>query len=119
MARLTLADQLAAATTKISSLEDQVRQLQYQATREQAEMLAKTADFEKKLKDKDSSYGYQSANLTAAMNEIEQAHAVLDGVEGAPTRDYEKEGSYGKTQRNVVTRLAGAFLAIARNDGVK
>jgi hypothetical protein len=37
---------------------------------------------------------------------------VLDSVEGAPLRDY--EGEYGRKQRNVVTRLAGAFLAIAQ-----
>jgi chromosome segregation ATPase len=119
MARLTLADQLAAATTKVSSLEEQLHTLRHAAAQKDAEHAAKVVEFEKKLKDKDQSYSYQSSNLTIANNEIEQAHAVLDGVEGAPTRDYEKEGGYGKTQRNVVTRLAGAFLAIARNGGVK
>lgn len=130
MARLTLSEQLTAAQVTIQALNAQVAVLQsdiraVEATTERAERLAAeklatvTAEFEKKLKDKDQSYTYQSSSLTEARNEIEQAHAVLDGVEGSPTRDYEKEGAYGKVQRNVVTRLAGAFLAIARNGGVK
>lgn len=127
MARLTLSDQLAAAQ---AALADKARALaecqaallntdgnttrQVQAAR--AEMQAIITDLEKKLKSKDDSYGYQASRLQLVENEIEQAHAVLDGVEGAPERSYKKNDDYGGTvQRNVVTRLAGAFLAIARS----
>jgi hypothetical protein len=76
------------------------------------------AELEKKLKSKESSYDYQGSRLTLAEHEIEQAHAVLDGVDGAPERTYTKADGYNTMlQRNVVTRLAGAFLAIARNSG--
>lgn len=77
----------------------------------------KLAVIEKELATSKSSYNYATAERTKAESELEQAHAVLDGVDGAPTREYDME--YGKGKRNVVTRLAGAFLAIAKNGGAK
>lgn len=119
MARLTMTEQLAAVQSQLEVAKQEIYNLQASLRTVTAELSAQKVDYEKKLKDKDASYSYQSSNLTSAQNEIEQAHAVLDGVEGAPSRDYEREGGYGKTQRNVVTRLAGAFLAIAKSGGVK
>jgi hypothetical protein len=70
--------------------------------------------------DKKSSYEYRDKAADRAEAEIEQAHAVLDGVEGAPSREYEVGDGYNsKRQRNVVTRLAGAFLAITKSGGAK
>jgi chromosome segregation ATPase len=131
MSRLTLSEQLQSAQATIGTLHIQVQNLQTELksaenlkVREldaaKAELIQVRADYEKKLKDKETSYAYQGSSLTAASNELEQAHAVLDGVEGAPARDYERTDGYGgKIHRNVVTRLAGAFLAIAKNGGPK
>lgn len=49
-----------------------------------------------------------------AVAEIESVHAVLDSVEGAPTRTYELNEYNRDVKRSTVTRLAGAFLAIVR-----
>lgn len=137
MARVTLAEQLALLQqahkelqeshwnqgVTIGQQESAMQQLQaengrlsplQETIRTQA---AKIEELEKKLKEKTSSYDYKSQELQKAEGELEQAHAVLDGVSGAPSREYEQVMSYGGTsthKRNVVTRLAGAFLAIAQ-----
>lgn len=74
--------------------------------REQVVKMAKELDSAKNIQK------WSNERARNAENELEQAHAVLDGVSGAPSREYEQE--YGKGTRNVVTRLAGAFLAIAQ-----
>lgn len=131
MTRLTLSEQLTQAqatiATQLQALESQQREIY--ALRQgitstvsdaKAAMQVIITDLEKKIKDKETSYQYQGTSLSAATNELEQAHAVLDGVEGAPARDYERNDGYGsKVHRNVVTRLAGAFLAITKNGGFK
>lgn len=130
MARLTLSEQVnalasknAELTAKVHSLEaandqfhaennrlrDQVSRIE--GLEAQIAMLTKDRDSQKNMRD------MYEKSATKAESEIEQAHAVLDGVEGAPTRDY--EGSYGKLHRNVVTRLAGAFLSIAQRGAGK
>jgi len=131
MARLTLSEQLTQAQTTIATqlqtLESQQREvytlrqgITSTVSDAKAAMQGIITDLEKKLKDKEISYQYQATSLSAATNELEQAHAVLDSVEGAPARDYERNDGYGgKVHRNVVTRLAGAFLAIAKNGGPK
>lgn len=137
MARLTLSEQVNQQASEIAKLTEQLRQagenntryltaaeamqLEVAGLRKQVEELPTLrAELEKTkevLKSKESSYNYCSAEKARLEGEIEQAHAVLDGVEGAPGREY--EGDYGKRHRNVVTRLAGAFLAIAKNGGAK
>lgn len=137
MARLTLSEQVNQHASTISALQDELvntRQLNAvhlstienqqseiaalrSRLREENELAKKLAEVEEKLKSKESSYNYCSAEKSRIEAEIEQAHAVLDGVDGAPGREY--EGDYGKRHRNVVTRLAGAFLAIAKNGGAK
>ncbi len=132
MARLTLGEQLTQLAEDHRKLQTelataQVAVTQHLVANEQLQLeisrlyplqeavhtqVAKIEELEKKLKEKESSYTYRNEACNKAENEIEQAHAVLDGVPGAPAREYEKE--YGKGQRNVVTRLAGAFLAIAQ-----
>ena len=139
MARLTLGEQLTALQQAHKELQESYQALRHNLDSQIAHAAAVQANFdalyplqgkvseqagkieelERKLKDKSSSYEHKTAELTKAEAELEQAHAVLDGVEGAPTRDYEKTLSYGGTstcQRNVVTRLAGAFLAIAQKN---
>lgn len=74
--------------------------------REQVTKLTKELDSAK------NSSKWSDERARSAENELEQAHAVLDVVSGAPAREYEQE--YGKGRHNVVTRLAGAFLAIAQ-----
>lgn len=81
--------------------------------REQIATLTKERD------DAKSSAAYHSGEAQKASNEVEQAHAVLDGVDGAPPRSYRPDDSSYDRQRNVVTRLAGAFLAIAKNGGAR
>lgn len=137
MARLTLSEQVNQQASEIAKLTEQLRQAgetnarylaaaeamqsEVASLRKQVEELPTLrSELEKTkeaLKSKESSYNYCATEKVRLEGEIEQAHAVLDGVEGAPGREY--EGDYGKRQRNVVTRLAGAFLAIAKNGGAK
>lgn len=137
MARLTLSEQLTALTQAHSALQEQyleskaviqthlktIELLQEESARlwplqETTRLQAlKIAELEKTVKEKSNSYDYKYQELQKAEGEIEQAHAVLDGVPGAPSREYEQVLSYGSTsthKRSVVTRLAGAFLAIAQ-----
>ncbi len=135
MARLTLGEQLTQLAEDHRKLQTelataQVAVTQHLAANEQLQLevsrlyplqekvntqAAKIEDLEKKLKEKESSYSYKSTELQKAEAEIEQAHAVLDGIPGAPEREYEITTGYGsRGQRNVVTRLAGVFLAIAQ-----
>ena len=81
------------------------------------ELRDKLAAAEKELQSAKNMQTYYSAQADKANSELAQAHAVLDGVEGAPPRKYEVDGY--TQERNVVTRLAGAFLAIAKSGGVK
>ena len=128
MTRLTLSEQFAALqlvldATKtaeqaaLARVEEGKRIYALEITNLKAVHAAANTELEKKVKEKESSYTYQASLYTQASGELEQAHAVLDGVEGAPPRAYDKD--YGQGQRNVVTRLAGAFLAIARQGVVK
>jgi predicted RNase H-like nuclease (RuvC/YqgF family) len=75
----------------------------------------KLEDLQKKLKNAESNSTYWQGISNGHSSELDQAHAVLDSVEGAPSRTYEVPSSYGSNtkERNVVTRLAGAFLSIA------
>lgn len=137
MGRLTLAEQLNTANEQMQKLRDEVMAAQRAALeyeqkynvqlsvseqlrgqlRDQPELAKKleevTKDRDQCKSAKDTYYQYQ----VKYENELEQAHAVLDSVTGAPSREY--DGEYGKKSRNVVTRLAGAFLAIAQSGGVK
>lgn len=135
--RLTLTEQVTLQEEQITKLRDELRQvreinavrlstienLQTEAAglrsklRQEGELAAELEKVKAALASKESSYTYAMTEKNKAEAEIEQAHAVLDGVDGAPSRDY--EGEYGKRHRNVVTRLAGAFLAIAKNGGAK
>lgn len=137
MARLTLSEQVNQHASTISALQEELtntRQINAvhlstsenqqneiallrQRLRAEDDLAKKLAEAEEKLKSKTSSYDYMVSEKNRAEAELEQAHAVLDGVDGAPDREY--EGEYGKRHRNVVTRLAGAFLAIAKNGGAK
>lgn len=132
MARMTISEQLREAQEELKRLEEDFAalnkrhehmQASYEATIASLKTLnadheaALKVNHEKELKSVKDSQAYYSREAEARGHELEQAHAVLDGVEGAPSREY--EGDYGKLRRNVVTRLAGAFLAIARNGGVK
>lgn len=140
MARLTLSEQVNAQATQINTLTAELHtareaiaahlraneMMQAEIARQRTllnelpnlrEELAKVT---KERDDAKTSYIYRDKAASKAEDELEQAHAVLDGVEGAPAREYESGGSYGSTRyRNVVTRLAGAFLAIAKNGGAK
>lgn len=137
MPRLTLSEQVNAQASQIAELTAQLTAAKESAASNlaNAEILHKEVlDLRKRLGDaaiisqnlekleKDlatskSSVTYHSNRADKAEAEIEQAHAVLDGVDGAPAREY--EGAYGKLSRNIVTRLAGAFLVIAKTGGVK
>lgn len=134
MARLTLSEQVNALASKNAELTAMIHSFEAREDRLQASVnllqeeagkvpglvtkvaeLTKDRDAQKSMRDL-----YEKA-ATKAESEIEQAHAVLDGVEGAPSREYETSDSYGssKKQRNVVTRLAGAFLSIAQRGAGK
>lgn len=140
MARLTLseqvneqASQIAALTAELNTAREAIaahlranEMLLAEVARQRTalEELPKLRDdlakVTKERDDKKSSYEYRDKAADKAEAEIEQAHAVLDGVDGAPAREYEVGDGYGsKRQRNIVTRLAGAFLAIAKNGGAK
>lgn len=129
MARTTLSEQNAALQSTIETLKSQLSSLQHRVDSQQRELdsqaiaknlalSAQQADFDKKLKEKDDASRWAHEARNKAESELEQAHAVLDSVPGAPSRTYEdKSSSYASEKsRNVVTRLAGAFLAIARGD---
>lgn len=137
MPRLTLSEQVNQQASTISALQDELTNLRQvsaanlstmesqqkeifelrQRLRTDGELEKKLADAEERFKSKSSSYDYIVTEKNRLEAEMEQAHAVLDGVDGAPGREY--DGEYGKRYRNVVTRLAGAFLAIAKNGGAK
>lgn len=137
MARLTLQQQLVEAQQKLENLQQLYANVQsernglatqrndlLQSTENQRTEIIRlrdqVADLEKVKKELESAKSMQnhySASASKAENELEQCHAVLDGVDGAPAREY--DGEYGKKQRTVVTRLAGAFLSIAKNGGAK
>ena len=137
MARLTLQQQLVDTQQKLENLQQAYANLQSERNSlvEQRNNLLKTAetqqieivrlreqvgDVEKLKKELESAKNMQnhySAQASRAESELEQCHAVLDGVDGAPAREY--DGEYGKKQRTVVTRLAGAFLSIAKTGGAK
>jgi chromosome segregation ATPase len=123
MTRTTLSSQLTEANQTIATLRNDLATVERTLADQQSRQLNIVNELklahgeailklEKTIKDKDSTYSYVSAEKSRLENEIEQAHAVLDSVEGAPSREYEKD--YGKGQRNIITRLAGAFLAIAK-----
>lgn len=121
MARMTISQQLSETQQELAEMRQKFDALQrtydnLKAT-QQLTIENLTAEHAKALKSVEDSRTYFSREAEVRGAELEQAHAVLDGVEGAPSREY--EGDYGKLRRNVVTRLAGAFLAIARNGGVK
>ena len=137
MARLTLAEQLREAQQALAEQQNSngllTAELRNMAA-EHSTMLAENnqlrvtagqltlvkEELEKVRKELDStknSYTYANNRAEKAEAELEQCHAVLDGVDGAPAREY--DGDYGKKYRGVVTRLAGAFLSIAKTGGVK
>lgn len=130
MSRLTLSEQVNALASKNAELTAKVHSLEAANDQFHAEnnrlrdQVSRVADLETQIaaltKDRDSQKNMRDMyekSASKAESEIEQAHAVLDGVEGAPARDY--EGAYGKLHRNVVTRLAGAFLSIAQRGAAK
>lgn len=137
MARLTLSEQVTALQAEVAELSaaatadkliiaDYTKTIQNQQSEifrlkqdqdRTAALQEQLAKVTKELESSKSSYSYISSEKGRLEGELEQAHAVLDGVDGAPTREYDME--YGKGKRNVVTRLAGAFLAVAKNGGAK
>jgi uncharacterized coiled-coil DUF342 family protein len=137
MARLTLAEQLQAAQQALAEQQNsnglltaelrnalaengQLKASINELLPMKAEVIKLREEAEKVKKELDSaknSYAYANQRAEKAESELEQCHAVLDGVDGAPARSY--EGKYGDQQRGVVTRLAGAFLSIAKTGGVK
>ena len=137
MARLTLSEQVNDLASKLSTATAQLHSTQQDLATTQGNLAAQIAETQrlrelvnelptlreqiakltKERDDAKQSVTYHSGEAQKASNELEQAHAVLDGVNGAPAREYEME--YGKGRRNVVTRLAGAFLAITKNGGAK
>lgn len=137
MARLTLAEQLREAQQALSEQQNSNGLLTAELQNALAENGQLKADLnrlrstdaalsdskaeleklKKELEQSKNSYTYANTRAEKVESELEQCHAVLDGVDGAPARDY--DGDYGKKQRGVVTRLAGAFLSIAKTGGVK
>lgn len=141
MSRLTLTQQLSASEQKLDTMRgsfstlqaernsladlfaDQVNSMQQTLAEQRGEISRlrevekKIESLEKDLKSARETRDYYDREHRQAHNELEQCHAVLDGVEGAPAREY--EGAHGTRQRTVVTRLAGAFLSIAKSGGAK
>ena len=141
MTRLTLSQQLTTLQEQLATTNSLLMVEQDGATRLREQLLRGQKDLEaahselatlrdaakaheaivKELASTKGSNTYNNQRADKAEGELEQCHAVLDGVEGAPGRDYESTvGSYTSAKtRNVVTRLAGAFLSIAKTGGVK
>lgn len=139
MARLTLSEQVNAQASQIATMTAELHTAREtiashlranELMQEEVVRLRKLTDevpglrdqIAKLTKERDDAKNMQnhySGNASKAESELEQAHAVLDGVDGAPPRSYRPEDSSYDRQRNVVTRLAGAFLAIAKNGGAK
>lgn len=80
--------------------------------------VAELAKLTENLKSVQQGYDYLSKVNERLEGELEQAHAVLDGVANCPGREYPSASGYGTTKRALSTRLAGAMLAIARGGSV-
>lgn len=128
MNRITLSEQVRTQTAEIARLTQELNTVTLEAKQyasditryrgmetKLADALAEVEKLKKELETSKNSERYQREANSKSENELEQAHAVLDSVAGAPAREY--DGEYGKRHRNVVTRLAGAFLAIAQSNG--
>jgi chromosome segregation ATPase len=72
----------------------------------------KVAKLEKELESAKSMSKYHSDARTKAESELEQLHLILDGIDGAPLKEY--DNGYGKQNRTVVTRLTGTIMAVMK-----
>lgn len=68
----------------------------------------------KKLSEKDTSYTYAAEARSRAEGELEQVHAILDSLEGAPSRTFKLEGAYSETPRTLSARFAVCLCTIFR-----
>lgn len=128
MARLTLSEQLTAANLRIEQLTEEAAETALAAAaakqaynalvadmsklqREVSklpELKEQVSELEKKLKSAESMKDYYYKEYSAKENEIEQIHDVLDGIDSAPERSVEKNGS--TIRRSVIVRLAGLLF---------
>lgn len=128
MARLTLSEQLTAANLRIEQLTEEAAETALAAAAaKQAynalvadmsklqcevsklpELKGQVSELEKKLKSAESMKDYYYKEYSAKENEIEQIHDVLDGIDSAPERSVEKNGS--TIRRSVIVRLAGLLF---------
>lgn len=135
MARLTLSEQVNAQASEIARLTAELHSAnalnaEYKRNNDEAalvisrkddkiaeltEQTRNIAQLEKELASNKASFTYKSSEYDRCYQELEQCHAVLDAIEGAPAREFEQE--YGKGKRTVVARIAGSLLAVARAGG--
>jgi len=124
MSRLTLSEQVQSLTSQLASAQSQVSSLEADNKAYQGQLAhlrievsdlraqaLKVERLEKELETNKSSNTYNRELAARYKDELDQAHAVLDGVEGAPGRKL--EGDYSG-ERSLITRLAGTFMAIAK-----
>lgn len=72
------------------------------------------AETKRKLADKESSYTYAAEARNKAEGELEQVHAILDSLEGAPSRTFTAPGAYSETTRTLSARFAVCLCTIFR-----
>ena len=75
---------------------------------------SKVQSLEKELESSKSMQRYYQGQSEEPTKELEQIHAIIDGIEGAPERTY--QGRHGEANRTAATRVTGALLLIARGD---
>lgn len=138
MARLTLSEQVESLQSQLASAQSQLVSAQGEckqwadenrrlneafdkASNRIVELLKAQEEFEKYKKENLKYEGYYKSSQKEAddlRRELEQLHMIVDAVEGAPERFAPKTeddyGSKGK-ERTIATRLAGTFIALAKN----
>lgn len=78
------------------------------------DLTTKLAAAEKETKEAKSTYTYAQEGRVKAEGELEQVHAILDSLEGAPSRTFQVEGAYSETKRTLSARFAVALCTIFR-----
>lgn len=107
----------ATAVTALEQLQKEVlflRQKKLDLGVQLSDCTQQLAETKKKLSEKESAYTYAAESRSRAEGELEQVHAILDSLEGAPSRTFKLESAYSETTRTLSARFAVCLCTIFR-----